>query len=154
MDAESSKRFTRLAWVVCALAALLLGAIAWADDAITLEGHWTVYTARCDGGQWERDTDHCSGRRLAAERHRFLSDRSASTVQFEIVGTATTQGTLAGCTVQDGRNWMCLSCGLSVCPVTRVLQRGEPKLEASAAASVRPVSKLTWHWLRLTRGGG
>jgi hypothetical protein len=146
-------QYRRLMWISVAVALLGLGFLAWADDAITWEGHWTVYTARCVGGHWEAG-GHCTGQRVAAERHRFLSQPSRSTIQYEVVGsTSSTSGLLTGCAVQDGRNWNCLMCSTSACPVTRVMLRGEPKLEGPLTDQVRPISKLTWYLLRLMRGG-
>jgi hypothetical protein len=138
----------RLVWFFFITASVALLIMAWADDAVTLEGHWTIYTARCEGGEWS-DAGQCSGQRVAAQRHDFISNPAATTVEFEIKGHGSVTGVLSGCAVQDGRNWTCLACSGGTCPLTRALVRGEPKLESTAAATLRPIAKWRWHCLRL-----
>jgi len=122
---------------------------AWSTDSVTVEGRWTVYTARCENGRW--DGTECTGKLVAAEQHRFVAEPKTNEVAFEVTGSPSVVGKLSQCVVTDGRNWVCQKCDAAVCPVTRALTLGEPKIAPEGTGDVRPVSKLKW--FRLMLGG-
>ncbi len=39
-------------YLVFALFVLVIGTYVWGTDFVTPDGEWTIYTARCDRGQW------------------------------------------------------------------------------------------------------
>jgi hypothetical protein len=128
--------------------ALALAAANWVSDSITLKGHWTVYTARCDGGTWQGS--RCTGGRLvAAERYQFIANKARAQVVFEAIGTATAYGKLSECTIEDGRDWACLTAIAGVHPIPRRLAGGKPVGPADFPGDARPVPKWKWVFLRL-----
>src|SRR5215213_1171280 len=85
------------AWLALVAAVLGLTFLAWSSDTITLQGEWTLYTARCERGAWQGK--HCTGQLIAAERHHFLVDGS-SDVAFEVLGDRSSSGRLSQCTIE------------------------------------------------------
>jgi hypothetical protein len=137
----------RHAWGYFVTAFLALAAVNFLSDTITLDGRWTLYTARCDGGTW-RD-NRCTGRLVAAERHRFVADKVRAKVVFEVIGAGTSSGTLSSCTIEDGRNWACATVTPGTRPATRRLARGKPVGLVDCPGNARLVSKRKWIFLRL-----
>ena len=135
----------RIAWL-CVLTAL--AAANWLSDTITLEGHWTVYTARCDGGTWL--DERCTGRLVAAERHRFVADKAKAEVVFEVIGAAPSSGKLSECAIEDGRDWTCSKATPGARPASRRLDRGRPMGPVDFPGNARLVPK--WKWVFLCLG--
>jgi len=137
----------RNTWLYFFTGLLVLVTLNWFTDVITLEGHWTMYTARCEGGTWQER--RCTGRLVAAERHRFVANKAKAEVAFEAIGPSTSSGTLSGCTIEDGRNWACPTATPGSRPSTRMLVRGNPVGPLDCPGNARLVSKWKWTILRL-----
>jgi hypothetical protein len=82
-----------------------LGTALWASDRITYEGERTVYSVRCENGEWNGLL--CSGKMVAGDRYRFRASVSKQEVLFWVVGSPAPSGKLAQCTVKDRGNWAC-----------------------------------------------
>lgn len=74
----------RLRWISLVGVVVVIIAI-WASDKIGWEGERTVYTARCEGGNWL--DGHCTGRLVPSDRYRFRASRSRQEVMYWIVGS-------------------------------------------------------------------
>ena len=131
------------------MAVLTLAAVNWFSDSVTLKGHWTLYTARCAGGTWQGK--RCTGRLVAAERHRFVADKVKAEVVFKVVdpSSGTSSGKLSECAIEDGRDWVCLTATSGTRPATQRLARGEPVGAVELSGDARLVPKWKWICLRL-----
>ena len=51
------KRGAWARWVVISVAVIAVGTgiVAWGTDFVTMQGEWTIYTAKCEG-QWKGTT--------------------------------------------------------------------------------------------------
>ena len=134
-------------FVVALAAAALLGLafLGWSTESITLQGHWDLYTARCQGGPWQGE--QCAGRLTRGEQYRFKVDSEAQAVAFDVVGATTESGQLTGCRVMDARNWACqtVAPGAAHC-VVRQLSEGKPVTPPDAIGAIHAVSRWRW-WL-------
>ena len=77
----------------------------WASDKITYEGERTIYTVRCEQGNWEGL--QCKGRMVAGDRYRFRASVSKQEVLYWVVGSSQPSGKFSRCTVKDRGNWSC-----------------------------------------------
>lgn len=118
----------------------------WLSGAITLEGQWTLYTARCSSGAW--DGDRCTGRLVAAERWLFAANKAIGEVDYKTLGRESQTGRMSQCLIQDGRDWACRLVESGAPPITNHLVRGRPVERLDAPDGVRPVPK--WRWLALS----
>lgn len=116
----------------------------WAADFVTLEGERTIYTVACEQGEWK--DDHCTGRLVAAARHRFRALRPHREVLYWVVGSPQPSGRFDGCQIRDGRNWICQ--GPSGTSITREMRMGEA-VHDPAATAFHAVPKWRWMLLRL-----
>lgn len=134
-------------WLFLGVAIAGIGFLMWSSDAITLQGEWTLYTVRCEGGAWQGR--HCSGHLVAAERHHFVVDKAKHEVALEVVGAQASSGRLSQCTIADGRSWTCAVGGSGVRPITQQLIRGEPVDPQEGPGHALLVGKRTWYLVRL-----
>jgi hypothetical protein len=127
------------------IVALLLVA-AWASDFVTLQGERTTYTAKCEGGEWQRGA--CTGKMVAGNRYRYRAAKKEGEVFLQIIGSSRTSRTLVNCNVRDGRNWTCPQDDSIARTWTTHMENGTPVIpENSSARSERRVSK--WRWFVL-----
>ena len=141
-----TRRLHRALWL-WTTAACLAGVVAiWLSGAITLEGQWTLYTARCSSGRW--DGDRCTGHLVAAERWLFAANKAIGEVDYTTLGRESRTGRLSQCLIQDGRDWACRLVESGAPPITNHLVRGRPVERLDAPDGVRPVPK--WRWLALS----
>ena len=141
-----SRRLHRALWLWTA-ALCLAGVLAiWLSGAITLQGQWTLYTARCSSGQW--DGDRCTGRLVAAERWHFDAKKAIGEVDYKTLGRESRNGRLSQCLIEDGRDWACEQVASGTPPITNRLVRGSPVGRLNTTDGVRPVPK--WRWLALS----
>ena len=127
---------------------VLLFAI-WATDFVTLQGEWTIYTAKCEGGEWQGTT--CTGKLAASDRYRFRALKAHREVLFWTSGDRGASGRFVDCEVQDGRTWVCPEAADASRTVTRRMTLGVPTDEKAAGIlSVHRVPK--WKWEALMRG--
>ena len=128
--------------------AVLLGIWAWVSDFVTLQGEATVYTVRCDGGEW-RDGS-CSGTLLPADRYRFRALRLHREVLFWVVGSSEPSGKFTDCEIVDGRNWSCKPGAESARSITHRIHQGRATHGDAPLRPFQAVSK--WRWLLLREG--
>ena len=138
---------TRGIWLGFLAVFLVLAGVSWLNDSVTLQGHWTLYTARCDGGAWHGT--RCTGRLVAAERHEFVANKANAVVTFTIIGATTASGTLSKCTIKGGRDWTCQEASGEVQPITLRLSGGRLVSPVDSLSGARPISKWKWLLLRL-----
>lgn len=148
LTVPAARRAGRLGWWLLALLGLTPVAVTgWLNDAVTLEDHWSLYTARWVGGQWQEH--RCTGTLLAAERFDYTASTVSQSVQVRVDGAPLRQAVLRGCQVVDGRNW---SCPLAPEPATFAfaIQKGLPTILATGRFADEQTTKADWLWLRLT----
>ena len=128
---------------VAVIVVAVVAAVAWATDAVTLQGERTVYTVQCKQGTWKGD--RCTGRLAAAERYRFRALSAHGEVFFWIAGSKEPAGHFTQCDIKDGRNWSCKANADGGKSITLRMSKGSPVRDP--AAGTRPyhaVSKITW----------
>jgi hypothetical protein len=135
--------------VLFATVFLLLAGWAWFTDFVTIQGESTVYTARCEQGQWQGD--RCTGRLGAGERYRFRALPRRREVLFWTLGRDEPSGRFAGCRIEDGRNWTCPGGADAPRTITTAVVRGRAIHDPSGAT--RPFHAVSkWRWLLLRWG--
>ena len=72
-------------WAIVAVVVVALGIALWGSDKITYEGERTVYTVRCEQGDWE-GARNARGRMVAGDRYRFRASVSKQEVLYWVVG--------------------------------------------------------------------
>ena len=92
-------------WVAIVLALAGICVVLWASDKITYEGERTVYTVRCEQGEWQ--DLRCNGKMVAAERYRFRASTVKQEVLYWVVGSPAPSGKFSQCKVKDRGNWSC-----------------------------------------------
>jgi hypothetical protein len=128
---------------------LILAALTWASDWITVQNERTVYTADCQGGSWRGA--HCTGTLVAGARYRFRALRPHGEVVFWTVASDEPSGKLAPCIITDGRNWTCTAGPDAARTITLQMTHGRPVIAVgSPNKPFHGVSKWRW-WL--LRGG-
>ena len=130
-----------------------LTAYAWATDKVAWQGECTVYTVRCDQGNWQ--ANQCSGKLLAGERYRFRTLKPHREVLFWVVGSSTPSGKLTDCSIDDRRHWACKPNADTPRSITLRMVSGRPTQDASAGTiAFHSVEKWRWWLLRLGLPGG
>ena len=140
----------RLSWRMLSLVLIVLGAMAWLSDAVTLQGESTVYTAVCQAGSWQGA--NCTGRLAAGPGFRFRALKAHREVLFWTVGSTTEpSGKFSDCLIQDGRNWRCKENADLSSTITREMVSGCPVRDSTGLAlSFRQIPK--WRWLLMRLG--
>lgn len=135
------------ALVVAILASLIFA--GWASDFVTPQGERTVYTVDCREGVWKED--RCSGRIVSGPRYRYRALKPHGEVIFWTVGTNEPSGKFSGCSITDGRNWICPPNADAVRSITLKMDRGAPVSERPGVTfPCRHVPK--WRWFLLDAG--
>jgi hypothetical protein len=138
-------------WLTGVGAVILFIAVVatWASDKVTWQAERTIFTVRCDGGDWQGLT--CTGRLVAAERYRFRALKPHNEVLFWVVGGSDPSGKMTECTVQDGRNWSCRESAESARSITRTMSDGMAVHETTGVT--RPFVAIDkWKWIMLAAG--
>jgi hypothetical protein len=137
-------------WMAVVLILGFAAAVAWASDAISLQGERTVYTVDCLQGQWQGAT--CGGTLAAGKRYRFRALRAHSEVVFWTVGaTDEPSGKFTSCSIQDGRNWTCPPNADAPRTITLQMVRGTPVPDTSGR--VKAFHALAkWRWWLVSSG--
>ena len=137
-------------WAIISLAIAILGVFVWAIDSITFQGERTIYTARCQGGNWVEDA--CTGELVAADRYRFRALKAKNEVMFWTAGSPQPSGKLTQCTVEDGRNWSCKPSPDAIKSITLQIKKGAAI--AGPTGSTLPFHAVSkWKWFLLRYGG-
>lgn len=143
------KKITRLQ-IALAIGVLLVAFGMWASDWMTLQGEWTIYTARCDGGEWQGN--RCTGRAIAAERYKFRALRAHSEVLFWVAGARDRSRRLEPCAIKDRRNWVCKANADAAHTITIELASGLPVAHPDVKTlPFHRVSKPRWYYLKYLR---
>jgi hypothetical protein len=133
-------------------AILAVGAVCvagWLNDFITLHGAKTVYTARCEQGEWRGIV--CTGRMRAGDRYRFRVLKPHNEVVFWIAGSSEPSGKLAPCAIENAKEWTCKQGPDSSRTITHQMKFGHPVPEPKGPArSFHRIEK--WQWLLLDAG--
>jgi len=128
---------------------VLLGAWAWLNRLVTIQGEATIYTAACSNGQWNGHL--CTGRLAPADRYRFRALPRRQEVLFWTLGKPEPSGRFSRCLIQDGRNWVCPPSTDVGRTITLSLVRGRAVHDPSGQArAFRAIAK--WRWLLLKWG--
>ena len=101
--ARRGSRIRRFVWVVLAL--LLVAALLWGSDRITLQGERTIFTVDCAAGSW--DGARCTGHLVPGRRYAFRASQARQEVLYWIRGSDAPSGRYTDCTVTDRDNWSC-----------------------------------------------
>ena len=112
-------------WALVAVIVVALGVALWGSDKITYEGERTVYTVRCEKGNWEGLA--CKGRMVAGDRYRFRASVSKQEVLYWVVGSSQPSGKFNNCKVKDRGNWECEENVGQPVTITRAMANGRPK---------------------------
>lgn len=125
---------------------LLLALFMWAGDRVTLQGERTIYTVICVNGAWAGNS--CSGQIGAGPRYRYRALKARGEVLFWVVGAQEPSSKLVGCTIEDGRNWICPESADASKSITLTLTHGKPlRNSAGPTLPFHAVSKLSWKML-------
>jgi hypothetical protein len=134
-----------------ALILLLIVALVWASDRITLQGERTIYSVKCDGGVWV-DT-RCTGKLVPAERYAFRVSPTRQEVLYWIRGSAEPSGKYSDCTVKDRDNWTC-NIQLGQKPsVAYEMKKGRPT-RGGGGLSMQFHDVPKWKWWLMDMGVG
>lgn len=137
-------------WTLAIVLTLLL-VFAWADDFVTLQGEYTIYTVTCEDGQWKSTL--CSGRLAAGDRYRYRALRQRKEVLFWRVGVSEPSGKFTNCAITDGRNWTCKANEDAVRSITLGLVRGRAQHDTSGVTKTfHAISKWKWWCLHVGLG--
>ena len=139
---------TRVFFVTLLVLLIAVTTAAWATDFVTLESEWTIYTANCSSA-WQ--ANHCTGKLLPGDRHRFRALKAHREVLYWTAGDMGESGRFVRCDIMDGRNWACPANPGSPPAITRRMVRGIPDPDKDA-------DRLPFHriakvrWVALTYG--
>ena len=135
-------RITALSLVIAVLP-IVIGALIWASDKITLQGQRTIYSVQCRDGTWEGW--RCTGTLVAGDRYRFLASRSRQEVIFWVVGSKEPSAKYKECVVKDRDNWKCDAKPEQPATVVDELVHGRPGSTGGAHTEpLRAVHKWKW----------
>ena len=84
---------------------LLLIALIWLSDRVTLQGERTIYTVVCESGTWQGS--HCTGTLASSDRYAFRVSPRRHEVIYWIRASDKPSGKYSDCKVVDRDNWSC-----------------------------------------------
>jgi hypothetical protein len=130
-------------WVTIGVVVAVLGVAMWASDKITYEGERTIYTVRCEQGNW--DGLLCRGTMVASDRYRFKASISKQEVLYWVVGSSQPSGKFGKCAVKDRGNWSCEASAGQPPTITRAMMNGRPRREEDEQhIAFHAVPKWVW----------
>ena len=136
-------------WAIAGVIVVALGVALWGSDKITYEGERTVYTVRCEQGNWEGLA--CKGKMVAGDRYRFRASVSKQEVLYWVVASSQPSGKFPHCKVKDRGNWECEDNAGQPATITRAMSNGRPKRgEGYHSIPFHAVPK--WVWFVLDSG--
>ena len=139
---------TRLFFVTFALLLTAVSIVVWATDFVTLEGEWTIYTAKCSGA-WKQS--ECTGSMQSADRFKFRALKAHREVLFWTAGEEGESGRFLKCTIKDGRNWTCPPAPGAPPTITRRMTRGIP--DPDTESDGLPFHRVPkWKWVAMKYG--
>ncbi len=130
-------------WIAIVLVVSGLVVVLWASDKITYEGERTIYSVRCEQGDW--DGLACRGTMVAGDRYRFRASKSKQEVLYWVVGSAAPSGKYAQCKVKDRGNWSCPENAGQPPTITHEMVNGRPLRDGSGRdLPFHAVPKWVW----------
>jgi hypothetical protein len=106
MQEDGARRGSRVTKLVLTVVLLvLLYALLWGSDRITLQGERTIFTVDCAGGVWEGA--RCTGYLVPGKRYAFRASKARQEVLYWIRGSEAPSGRYTDCSVTDRDNWSC-----------------------------------------------
>ena len=130
-------------WAIVVVVVVALGIALWGSDKITYEGERTVYTVRCEQGDWEGLA--CKGKMVAGDRYRFRASVSKQEVLYWVVGSPAPSGKFAQCKVKDRGNWACPENAGQPQTIAHEMVNGRPKRDGTDRdLPFRAVPKWVW----------
>jgi hypothetical protein len=137
----------RLLLVVGIVAAVAL--VFWTSDQITLQGERTIYTANCNGGNWEGL--RCTGTMVAGDRYRYRASKVRHEVVFWIAGSPSQSGKYTDCDVRNRGNWSC-NATLGAAPSITQQMINDQATHGSAGLTIPFHALPKWKWWLLRLG--
>jgi hypothetical protein len=116
-------------WVAIVVVVAGLAIVLWASDKITYEGERTVYTVRCEQGDW--DGLLCRGTMVAGDRYRFRASAVKQEVLYWVVGSPSPSGKFVQCKVKDRGNWACPENAGQPRTIAHEMVNGRPKRDGT-----------------------
>jgi hypothetical protein len=138
-------RITGLSLVITGVV-IVVGALIWASDKITLKGHHTIHTVQCLDGNWQGT--RCTGIMVAGDRYRFSASRNRQEVIFWTAGSNQPSAKYTDCTVKDRDNWKCNVNPDQPATITHALVDGRPVDGGTSPLPIHVVHKWKWWLLR------
>ena len=139
----------RGAMVFVGMVLLLVFALIWASDRITLQGERTIYSVRCQGGAWQGNK--CTGKLVAGERYAFRVSKLRHEVIYWVRGTTEPSGKFSNCDIVDRDNWTCRAEPNQKASITTEMKKGRPtRTTDTGVIPFRDVPK--WKWWILDAG--
>jgi hypothetical protein len=132
-------------WAIVGVIVIALGIALWGSDKITYEGERTIYSVRCEQGNWEGLA--CKGRMVAGERYRFRASVSKQEVLYWIVGSSQALRQVQSLRGQGSRQLGVRGQHGAGQPatITRSMSNGRPKREEGYhSIPFRAVPKWVW----------
>ena len=131
---------------------VLVAALLWGSDRITLQGERTIYTVTCDHGTW--DGDACSGKLVADKRYAFRASKLRREVLYWVRGSDAPSGMYRDCEVSDRDNWKC-SAPAGVSPTTIAFEMARGRPAPADGGQVLPFHAVPkWKWWLMDVGVG
>jgi len=132
-------------WVLGVVILLILAAVVWASDKITLQGERTIYSVKCEGGAWQGN--RCTGKLVAGERYGFRVSLVRREVIYWVRGTSDPSGKFGNCDVIDRDNWSCKREPGQAPSITTEMKKGRPTRGADGGMiQFHDVPKWKW-WI-------
>lgn len=125
----------------------LVGVLIWISDRITLQGERTVYTVKCEQGEW--NGERCTGVLMPGERYAFRASPGPNEVIHWMRGAAASSEKYTDCTVKDRDNWTCNVLADQSPTVTCEMVKGSPTHGCNGLAPpFHDVPKWKWWAMR------
>ena len=124
---------------------LFAGILIWASDRITLQGERTIFTVKCQGGEWING--RCTGTLVPGDRYAFRASVRRQEVLYWIRGAKSPYGKYSDCQVKDRDNWKCTVPAGPDSTKIEAMIAGQPTSGcAGLPAPLHRVAKWRW-WL-------
>ena len=129
---------------------LLIVALLWGSDRITMQGERTVYTVECDRGTWNGRV--CTGKLVAGKRYAFRASIARHEVVYWVRGSSAPSGKYPDCKVADRDNWSC-KVALDAAPATIAYEMAKGRPTRTGGEHVLPFHSVPkWKWWLMDTG--
>ena len=129
---------------------LLIVALLWGSDRITMQGERTVYTVECDRGTWNGRV--CTGKLVPGKRYAFRASIARHEVVYWVRGSSAPSGKYPDCKVADRDNWSC-KVALDAAPATIAYEMAKGRPTRTGGEHVLPFHSVPkWKWWLMDTG--